>query len=223
MEPIHQTGRFTGVAFDRMKAGRRFAVAVWVAVGLFWLGSPGPVAAGPTATEAIKGTIDEVVRILQDKDLQKESRHDERRQKLEKVIWERFDYDEMSKRSLGAQWNKLNDEQKKEFVELFKSMLSRTYADKIESYHGEPISYLNERLKDDYAEVKTKVLHGKAPIPLDYRLINKSGEWRVYDVVIDGISLVNNYRGQFTKIIRTESYEDLVKRLQQKSDKIAAP
>lgn len=197
-------------------------VIVLMATGLLLLAVPCQAAVKPT--EAVKGTIDEVIRLLQDKDLKKEDRKDERRQKLEKVIAERFDYDEMAKRSLGAQWGKLNDEQRKEFVELFKAMLSRTYAGKIESYQGEPIDYVGERLRDDgYAEVKTKVVQGKAVIPLDYRLMNKNSDWRVYDVIIDGISLVNNYRGQFTKIIRDESYDGLVKRLQQKSDKIAAP
>jgi phospholipid transport system substrate-binding protein len=197
---------------------------VLIAAGLLLLAVPcrGEAAAKPT--EVLKGTIDEVIRLVQDKDLKKEARQDERRHLLEKVVADRFDYDEMAKRSLGAQWAKLNDEQRKEFVELYKAMLSRTYAGKIESYQGEPIEYIGERLRDDgYAEVKTKVLQGKAVIPLDYRMMSKSGDWRVYDVVIDGISLVNNYRGQFTKIIRDESYDGLVKRLKQKSDKIAAP
>lgn len=194
-----------------------------IAAGLWWLGAVAPAPAAQTATEAVKSTIDEVIRILEDKELKKESKHEERLRLLEKAVAARFDYEEMGKRSLGAQWAKLDDAQRKEFVELFKQMLSRTYSDKIESYHGEPIEYLSERLKDDYAEVKTKVMHGKAPVPLDYRLMNKSGDWRVYDVVVDGISLVNNYRGQFTKIIRAEEYDGLVKRLKTKSDKIAAP
>lgn len=182
-----------------------------------------PALAGGKATEAMKGTIDEVIRILQDKDLQKPERRDERRKLLEKAVGDRFSYEEMAKRSLAAQWTKLNESERKEFVDLFKSLLSRTYADKIESYSGEPVQYVNERNQEGYAEVRTKVISGKAEIPLDYRLMNKSEDWQVYDVVIDGISLVNNYRGQFAKIIRSSSYADLVETLRKKSDKIAAP
>ncbi len=192
------------------------------AIALLASGAPSVLAAGQ-ATDAVKGTVDEVIRILQDKEMKKPDRAEERRRLLEKVIGERFDYDEMAKRALTAQWTKLNKDEQKEFVELFRRMLSNTYADKIEGYSGEPVQYLNERQQEGFAEVKTKVISGKAEIPLDYRLMHKSDDWRVYDVVVDGVSLVNNYRGQFTKIIKSSSYADLVEKLRKKSDKITAP
>ena len=126
----------------------------------------------------------------------------------------------MSRRALGAPWNKLSDKEKDEFVGLFKTLLVNSYADKIETYSGEGVQYINERGEKDYAEVRTKVLTGKTEIPLDYRLLNKSSVWRVYDVVIDGVSLVNNYRGQFTKILSSGTYADLVDQLRKKSEKI---
>ncbi|MER3423332.1 MAG: hypothetical protein C4293_09015 [Nitrospiraceae bacterium] len=129
----------------------------------------------------------------------------------------------MAKRSLGAQWSKLNDNQRQEFVGLFRQLLTNSYIGKIEGYSGEQIHYLNERLQDGYAEVRTKVSSGKAEIPLDYRLLNKSGDWRVYDVVVDGVSLVSNYRGQFAKVLRTSSYEDLVEKLRNKSETFSTP
>ncbi len=178
-----------------------------------------PVYAG-AATDAVKSTVDEVLRIVQDKDLKQPARADERRKLLEKVVGERFNYEEMSKRALGAPWNQLNDQEKQEFVQLFRTLLTNSYADKVEGYSGEGVQYLNERTEKDYAEVRTKVVSGKAEIPLDYRLLNKSGDWRVYDVVVDGVSLVNNYRGQFAKILRSSSYADLVEQLRKKSDKI---
>ncbi|MFM7842049.1 MAG: phospholipid-binding protein MlaC, partial [Nitrospira sp.] len=104
------------------------------------------------------------------------------------------------------------------FVDLFRQLLTNSYADRIEGYSGEQVHYLNERKEADYAEVRTRVSSGKADIPLDYRLLNKSGDWRIYDVVVDGISLVKNYRSQFEKIIRTSGYDDLVKKLREKSD-----
>jgi phospholipid transport system substrate-binding protein len=174
-------------------------------------------------TEAMRATINEVLRILDDKELKQPAKANERRQQLEKVVGERFDYQEMSRRSLGAPWNNLSDKEKQEFVSLFQTLLVNTYADKVESYSGDGVQYVNERTEKDYAEVRTKVLTGKTEIPLDYRLLNKGSAWRVYDVVVDGVSLVNNYRGQFAKILRTSSYADLVDQLRKKSDKIKSP
>ena len=190
-------------------------------IALFW-SAPGIVWAG-TATDAMKTTIDEVLKILADKDLKVPSRSNERRQLLEKVVGERFDYQEMSRRSLGAPWTNLSEKDRHEFVSLFQTLLVNTYADKIESYSGDGVQYVNERTEKDYAEVRTKVLTGKTEIPLDYRLLNKGSAWRVYDVVVDGVSLVNNYRGQFAKILRTGSYAELVEQLRKKSDKIKTP
>jgi len=208
----------------------RMKVRTWKAVVLSAIltamGWVGPAissthAGGPT--DAMKITIDEVLRIIRDKDMKQPGKIDERRQLLEKVVGARFDYLEMSKRALGAPWNTLADQDKQEFVGLFRTLLTNTYADKIESYSGEGVQYLNERTERDYAEVRTKVLSGKTEIPLDYRLINRAEDWRVYDVVVDGVSLVNNYRGQFTKILRATSYADLVDQLRKKSDKIKSP
>ena len=187
----------TGIAADRAQAGE--------------------------ATEAMRATIGEVLRILADKDLKQPSKANERRQLLEKVVGERFDYPEMSRRSLGAPWANLAEKDKQEFVSLFQTLLVNTYADKIESYSGEGVQYVNERNEKEYAEVRTKVLTGKTEIPLDYRLLHKGSDWRVYDVVVDGVSLVNNYRGQFSKILRNGSYADLVEQLRKKSEKIKSP
>jgi phospholipid transport system substrate-binding protein len=175
------------------------------------------------ATEAMKSTIDEVLKIIQDKELKQPGKAEERRQRLEQVVGNRFDYQEMSRRALGAPWNELSDKDKQEFVSLFKTLLTNSYSDKVETYSGEGVQYLNERTEKDYAEVRTKVLSGKTEIPLDYRLLNKGVDWRVYDVVVDGVSLVSNYRGQFSKILRSSTYADLVDQLRKKSDKIKAP
>lgn len=174
-------------------------------------------------TDSMKTTIDEVLRIVRKQELKQPQNAEERRHLLEKVVEARFDYTEMSRRALGAPWNQLTDQQKQEFVDLFRKLLTNSYADKIETYSGEGVQYVNERTEKDYAEVRTKVLSGKTEIPLDYRLINRSDDWRVYDVVVDGVSLVNNYRGQFTKILRASSYSDLVDQLRKKSDKLTAP
>jgi len=194
-----------------------------VVAALFFVGFPVETAYAGPATDAMKGTIDEVLRILRDKELKQPAKADERRQMLEKVVGDRFDYQEMSRRALGAPWNTLAEKDKQEFVGLFKSLLVSSYADKIETYSGEGVQYINERTEKDYAEVRTKVQTGKSDIPLDYRLLNKSGDWRVYDVVVDGVSLVNNYRGQFTKILRSSGYPELVEQLRKKSNHLNSP
>ena len=207
----------------RVKAQVFRSTVVSVLLTAMWVGltvAPGYAGA---PTDAMKATIDEVLRILREKELKQPAKADERRHQLEKVVEARFDYQEMSRRALGAPWNTLSDQEKQEFVGLFRTLLTNSYADKLETYSGEGVQYLNERTEKDYAEVRTKVLSGKTEIPLDYRLINKSDDWRVYDVVVDGVSLVNNYRGQFTKILRASSYSDLVDQLRKKSDKLKSP
>ncbi|HJR76175.1 MAG TPA: ABC transporter substrate-binding protein [Nitrospiraceae bacterium] len=201
---------------------RRWAATAYVAAVLCAGFGAADVWAGP-ATDAVRSTIDEVLKVLDDKDLKKPARSEERRKLLEKIVGDRFDYQEMSRRSLGAPWNQLDDKDKQEFVGLFRTLLTNTYADRVENYSGEGVQYLNERMEKDYAEVRTKILSGKTEIPMDYRLINKNSDWRVYDVVVDGVSLVNNYRGQFSKILRTSSYPELVDQLRKKSDKIKSP
>ena len=204
---------------DLRNPGRTLLAAARGVAGVIVLVGGGSVEAGGAPTEAVRSTINEVIRTLQDTELKNPGRAEERRRLLEKVIGDRFNYDEMARRSLGAQWNKLGDGERGEFVDLFKRLLSSSYADKIEGYSGEQVHYLNERQEAEYAEVRTKVASDKTEIPLDYRLLNKSGNWRVYDVVVDGVSLVSNYRSQFTKIIRDSSYADLVEKLREKSQK----
>lgn len=209
---------------EMTQMGRAGLIGIMIGfLGLGWSITPAPAIAGGAATDAMKGTIDEVLRILKDANLKQPAKADERRQQLENVVGERFDYEEMSRRALGAPWNQLSDKEKQEFVGLFRTLLTNSYADKIETYSGDGVQYVNERIEKEYAEVRTKVLTGKTDIPLDYRLLNKGGEWRVYDVVLDGVSLVNNYRGQFSKILRSSTYAELVDQLRKKSDKIKSP
>jgi phospholipid transport system substrate-binding protein len=176
-----------------------------------------------SATESVKRTIDQVLHILQDKEMKKADRTEERRRLIEKTIGDRFGWEEMAKRTLGSQWAKMNEKQRQEFVDLFRTLLTNTYIGRIETYSGEQIQYVNERLQDGFAEVRTKVSSGKTEFPMDYRLLNKSGDWHVYDIVLDGVSLVANYRGQFNKIIHSSGYDDLVEKLRTKSEKITPP
>jgi len=173
--------------------------------------------AAESPTDVVRTTINEVIRILNDDSLKAPAKLLPRRRMLEQVIAQRFDYAEMSKRALAANWTPLTNEQRDEFVDLFKSFLSDRYASKIEGYSGEQAEYLTERLEGQYAEVRTKLVSSKVQIPMDYRLINKGGRWYAYDIIVDGVSLVKNYRSQFTSIIRSYSYDELVHRLRNRT------
>ncbi|NWF73093.1 MAG: ABC transporter substrate-binding protein [Nitrospirae bacterium] len=178
-----------------------------------------PLAAG-TATAAIKGTIKQMFVILNDEELKTPGRAEERRQQLEKVIGNRIAYDEMAKRSLGPQWTQLNEEERQEFIRLYAQLLRDTYSSRFDRYSDEKVEFLKETLQGDYAEVRTRLTSSKFSLDVDYRMLQRAGDWRVYDIVVDGISLVHSYREQFTKIIRTYSYEELVEKLRQKTGEI---
>lgn len=178
-----------------------------------------PMAAG-TATAAIKTTIKQMFVILNDEELKTPGRAEERRQQLENVIGNRIAYDEMAKRSLGPQWAQLNEEERQEFVRLYAQLLRDTYSSRFDRYSDEKVEFLQETLQGDYAEVRTRLTSSKFTLDVDYRMLQRAGDWRVYDIVVDGISLVHSYREQFTKIIRTYSYEELVTKLRQKTGEI---
>lgn len=173
-------------------------------------------------TEDVKKTVDEVVRIVADKEMKKNET--KRRQALKKTISAIFDYTEMAKRSLGKHWNVRTAAEKKQFAELFATLLENSYAGKIESYNNEKIVYIKEIVDEDHAEIKSKVVTAaRDEFTLDYRLFKQNGKWMVYDVVIEGVSLVSNYRSQFNKIITANGYDKLVKKLQSKSEELKAP
>jgi phospholipid transport system substrate-binding protein len=158
-------------------------------------------------TEAVRTTVRQALRVLQVEELKKPERTDERVIRLKEIADSRFDYGEMAKRSLGGQWDTLGARDRQEFVDLFTGLLTTTYAERINAYSDEEITFLSEQLEGDYAEVKTVMVGKKTETLLDYRLMKKNDDWKAYDGVVDGISLVSNYRGQFTAILRSSSYE----------------
>lgn len=168
--------------------------------------------AGPP-TEIVKQVIGKGLDILQDLSCQGQ----ERRQKARRIVDPFFDYQEMAKRSLGPTWGKLSAGQRHEFVVLFAQLLEASYSDKIEKFAQRVnIDYTGEILDGDCAEVRTVVVRPNDRLHLNYRLINEAGSWKVYDVVIEGVSLVSNYRSQFSRVIHESSYGELVRRLKTK-------
>ena len=171
---------------------------------------------GAPPTTVVRATLDTVFHILDDQQLKVPGQLSHRRRLLEEVIAERFDYEEMSKRTLAAHWKPLNPSERQDFVQLFKAFLSDQYAARIEGYAGERVVYLSERTVDGYAEVRTRLVSDKLDFPMDYRLTNKGGTWYAYDVIVDGVSLVMNYRSQFGKIIGESSFQELLRRLKER-------
>ena len=174
--------------------------------------------AGSEIMGKLKSTIDKVIAIVKDENLKNDEQS--RRAALQKAIDERFDYRQMVMRSLAKNWDLRSDQERQEFIGLFKSLLENSYASKLESYSDEKINYINEMIKGKYALVKTEVVRPSSTIAVDYKLIQENGDWRVYDFVIEGVSMIRNYRSQFTKIIRSDSYEVLVQKLEDKINKL---
>ena len=191
---------------------------VALAAAVFYSASAVAVESG-SATEAVKKTLDQVLGVLGDEQLKKPDRSKDRIAALEKIIGERFDYEEMGKRTLSLEWKKLDGDQQKEFVGLFEKFLLNTYAGNVDGYSGEKVEYVKERRKGRFAEVQTKVISKKLEIPIAYRLLKKSSKWWIYDVVIDGISLVKNFRGQFSRIIKAKEFSGLLDKLRSKTEK----
>ena len=172
---------------------------------------------GSEITSQLKNTIDKVILTVNDEALKSDL--PARRAILRKTINAQFNYRQMVMRSLAKNWDLRSAEEKQVFIELFKSLLENSYANKLESFSDEKINYLDEVVKGEYALVKTEVVRKATTIAVDYKLIRENGVWQVYDFVIEGVSMVRNYRAQFTKIIHKHSYEILVQKL---TDKINA-
>jgi phospholipid transport system substrate-binding protein len=170
-----------------------------------------------TAQEQLKGAIDRVVTTLESSALKGDGKVAERRSAVRKIANEIFDFGEIARRSLGRYWQPLSEPQRSEFVGLFGDLLERSYISKIELYGGEKIIYNGERVDGDLATVSTKIItKNGTEVPVDYRLFRRGDRWMIYDVNIEGISLVSNYRTQFNKIIQTSGYNTLVDRMKTK-------
>ena len=196
-----------------------YARAITVAVALvLTLSLPAAGWAGAPADQ-LKTRVDEVIRILS---TMESKRPADRRAAVRKVADQIFDWEETAKRSLGRHWKDRTPQEREEFVHLFTGLLEQSYIGKIDSYGGEKVKYGGDTVEGDEAVVRTMIVTPQgSEIPVNYRMVRREGDqWKVYDVVIEGVSLVANYRSQFNKIIETSSYKDLVARLKAKA---AAP
>jgi len=176
-------------------------------------------APGAASTEGpvqeLRNRVDRAVQVLSDPAMKGPSKVAERRTRVRKIADEIFDYNEMSKRSLGVHWQQMAQGDRERFMRSFSDLLDRAYFEKIDSYNGEKVRYLDPKMDGAQATVPTRVTTDKgSEIPVEYRMQRDNGRWVVYDVVIEGVSLVSNYRAQFDRIVRTGGVEELLKRLE---------
>jgi phospholipid transport system substrate-binding protein len=175
-----------------------------------------PQAYGVTALDTVQEKVSEVLNVLRDPALQVESAKEVKEKKLWAIADAMFDYSELSRRTLGANWEKLDSSQQKEFTDLFSTHLGNVYMDRIVAYTEEKVVFDKEKRKGERALVYSRVITRTKEIPIDYRVILRDGEWKVYDVVIEGVSLVENYRSQFREMLRKETPEYLLQTLREK-------
>ena len=184
--------------------------------------SASPSTEGPVAE--LRTRVDKAVQTLADPATKGPAKAAERRVKLRQIADEIFDFGEMSKRALGTHWQQLKGNDRERFVRSFADLLDRAYFEKIDSYSGEKVQYLAPKMEGNQATVPTRVTTDKGTeIPVDYRMHREQGRWMVYDVSIEGVSMISNYRAQFDRIIRTGSVDDLIKRMETQAAGQASP
>jgi phospholipid transport system substrate-binding protein len=195
---------------------RKFYSRVTVLAGILLIAEPFSASAGVCADQ-VRATVEKVVAILQDQRLKPEAQYNQRQTRLRQVIESKFDIEEMAKRALGSNWQARSLQQQANFVSLFTNLLAAVLS---ERYAGEKFLYLSETQEKGFSEVATKVVDKKGEkVAINYKLRATNGNWKIYDLLIENVSLVNNYRSQFNRILTTISFDELLQRLQQKTVK----
>jgi len=190
---------------------------MWMLVGSVLLVCPVMRSEAGEPQDKIRQTVDDVLAVLDNKKLEPQ----QRRTQIRQAVLKRFGFEEMAQRSLGQHWRTLTPQQQKEFVELFTDLLERSYINRIESYSGgrQGVRYTKEDISGDNATVDSEIVSGRGEsAAVEYRLLHKDNDWKAYDIIIEGVSLVNNYRTQFNTIITKDSYAGLVKQMRLKRD-----
>jgi phospholipid transport system substrate-binding protein len=181
------------------------------------LGLTATVAAALTPTETVKSRVDEALQSLSPKANPGADAAERRRADIRRAADTLFDFPDMSKRALGRHWTDRTAAEREEFTRLFTDLIARTYIGKIDRYAGESIAYVGERVDGNEASVRSQVVTAKgSQIPVEYRLHRANDVWSAYDVLIENVSLVGTYRSQFDRIIKAESFADLLRRLREK-------
>ncbi|PID41237.1 MAG: organic solvent tolerance ABC transporter substrate-binding protein [Proteobacteria bacterium] len=194
-------------------------LSVFLVLGTAFQVSGGFRANGPT--EQLKPELDNLFAILLDKSMKGEEKKSERRSRIMETISSGFDFQEMSRRVLGKTWNRITPEQQDYFVQQMTKLLENVYIGKLEGYSGQTIEFVEERIKGSRAQVTTLIQSEGGAIPIHYIMRETKGSWMVYDINIEGVSLIRNYMEQFKSIIRKEKYEGLIKVIEDKNRSFA--
>lgn len=169
--------------------------------------------------DQLQTSIDAILEVLKDQSMRGEANAAVRRQALRGKFFERFDFERMSQLSLGRHWRDISPEEQKTFVALFSRLLEDTYVGKIEAYTDEQVVFLKDQVRDNRAQIDTKIVTDTIEIPIDYRMYQTdAGQWMVYDLVVEGVSLVANYRSQFSRMLESDSFDALIRELEKKTD-----
>lgn len=217
MKSSNSFGNSAPVSFCKLSLNAKSRGVAWIIFSIVTVSRLHLAVAG-VPTDQVRSAVECVLTILQDPKLKSPDKRKERREELIKVISARFDFAEMARRSLGAEWRRLTPSQRREFVDLFTELLRDAYVRDIESYKGEKVIYTRETQEEQYAFVQTILTSPDGTeYTLDYRLHLIDREWKVYDVVIENVSIVNNYRSQFARVINKSSYEGLIRALKEKT------
>ncbi|MCG6898878.1 MAG: ABC transporter substrate-binding protein [Gammaproteobacteria bacterium] len=184
----------------------------------FTLGVSASSFAQNSPTDDIRASVDTIIAILNDGQLDRAGK----RSKISEVVYKRFDFRAMSQRTLATNWRKTTDAEKDKFVDLFSKLIENSYIGKLDSYTNEKVDYTGEKLDGRKAVVETLIITTSADIPVDYRVYQKGGQWLIYDVIIEGVSLISNYRSSYQEIMKNEGFEGLLTKMQAKIDELAS-
>jgi phospholipid transport system substrate-binding protein len=196
----------------------KFRLSVLI-VAVFMVLCSGNLANAGEPTEAIRDAVNQGVDILKKAKFDNQKQRAQVIDRLRQIVYPLFDFNEMAMRSLGANWRRLNPQQRQEFVSTFTALLEKTYADQIDLYNGQKVVYSGESTDGNYAQVDSRIIDkNEQTYSVVYRLHRVEGKWKIYDVVAENISLVNNYRSQFNRVIARSSFEELLKTMTQKAN-----
>ena len=190
-----------------------FLITAVIVTG-YWQGAFAVVRQGPM--DQMKEAVDEILVIMRGEQFSQPETRESEKKRIVTILHQHFDFEEMSMRTLARYWKERSSEEKQYFVKLFTKLLENTYVDRVDTYSGEVLVFTGEKIKGRYAEVQSNFVRNDLEVPVYYRLKNHDGSWKVYDVIIEGVSLIRNYRTQFQAILDRESYSDLVKKMEEK-------
>lgn len=219
--PLGRSGRFRGPTRPLAHPGvatMEKALAAWLLLSVSTTATP----ASPT--QVVQSAVERAVQVAQDEDLARPTATERRRSEMRRIAERAFDFSEMARRSLARHWWERTPQQREEFSRIFAELLGRAYFGRLENYAAERIVYTGETVEGEFATVRSKIIAGRrGEIPVEYRLHLVGPRWAVYDVVIEGVSLINSYRSQFNKVIQSSSYDELVRQLRGKGADLVTP